>query len=100
MKELQIIRGAKTGKVLAVTITTFKNAHIDENGYVIGDEPNVQIIDKKDYEKYDKLSKSLRMYYDGNYKQRSYRKYELPDNTEMDAQQSLRIKLGRMLLPR
>lgn len=100
MKQLEIIRGAKTGKVLSVTITTYKNAYINEHGYVMGDSPSVQIIDKAEFAKYDEMSKSLRMYFDGHYRQRSYRQYELPESTETNAEQALRVKLGRMLLPR
>ena len=100
MKKLEIIRGAKSGKVLSVSITTYKNAHINEHGYVTGDSPSVQLIGKDEFAKYDELSKTLTMFYDGHYKQRSYRDYVLPDNADEDALQALRVKLGRMLLPR
>lgn len=100
MKNLQIVRGLKTGKVLSVTITAYENAYINEHGYVSGNNPKCENIDKSEFAKYDELSKTLRKFYDGSYRQRSYRNYELPDSVETDAMQALRIKLGRLLLPR
>lgn len=80
MKQLEIIRGAKTGKVLAVNITTYENEYINEHGYLRGDHPVTQIVEKKDFAKYDELSKTLTMHYDGHYRQRSYRWYIIPDD--------------------
>jgi len=82
MRELQIIRGAKTGKVLDVKIISYKNAHIGEHGYIYGDSPVTKDVDKKEFAYYDELSKSLTMFYDGHYRQRSNRYYVLLDEED------------------
>ena len=75
MNRVQIIRGGKSGKILSVTVTVLENSYFDENGYLHGDCK--EVIIESDFKKYGELTKNLKPYYIGHYRQRVYNEFAI-----------------------
>lgn len=72
MNRVQIIRGAKTGKILSVTVEELENSYFDRAGYLHGDRKEVIIVEKSEFKKYDEMTKELKPYDTRYYRQRVY----------------------------
>lgn len=77
MNRVQIIRGAKTGKILSVTVTVLENSYFDEHGYLHGDLKENHKIEKSEFKKYEELTKDMKPYYTGYYRQRVYNEFAI-----------------------
>lgn len=80
---LEIKRGSKSGKVLDVCIKHLVDAtsnYIEGRNYrrqISGRQVSSDTVEKKDYKRYDELSKNLEVVYIGFYRQRIYTQYIL-----------------------
>ena len=83
---IEITRGEKSGKILRIRIKYLDNAcsnwmsDPEAWGYqrqIYGDFIKYEDVDKKDFKKYDELSKELEIVYIGWYRQRAIKHYVL-----------------------
>ncbi len=83
---IEIERGDKSGKVLRMRLHYLDNvksnpmSNPEAHGYarqIYGDNIKYVEVDKKDFKKYDELSKNLEIVYIGRYRQRDIKHYIL-----------------------
>ena len=83
---IEIERGDKSGKVLRMRLDYLDNAESnlmsdpEARGYerqIYGNHIKYVEVDKKDFKKYDELSKNLEIVYIGRYRQRDIKHYLL-----------------------
>jgi signal recognition particle receptor subunit beta len=90
MKHIEVVTGAKSGKVLMIF-----------EGIGMNKVDITNTLPKNDIQNLLKQVKDLTPTYSGRYKQRNYNEYDIEDVTdESKAIKALQKKLGRMLLPR
>lgn len=77
MNRVQIIMGGKSGKILSVIVEELENSYFDEHGYLHGDLKENHKIVKAEFKKYDELTKNLKPYYIGYYRQRVYNEFAI-----------------------
>ena len=90
MKHIEIVTGAKSGKVLMIF-----------EGVAMNKVDITNTLSKNDMQNLLRQVKNLTPTHSGRYKQRDYNEYDIEDVTdESKAIKALQKKLGRMLLSR
>ena len=90
MRHIEIVTGAKSGKVLMIF-----------EGVGMNKVDITNTLSKNDIQNLLRQVKNLTPTYSGRYKQRNYSEYDIEDIVgEPKAISALQKKLGRMLLPR